>query len=223
MFSRVDTVRIAVDEAIENDNEIRRKKCMRYLKPPKRFPVPEDMESEQTETWINWIHVETKALLEDLNEEIKLQNEADDPFTKHIVYAPTKSIQGPMELQSSEKPVRKRKKNGEILPDKHEQQHEEKLASPLPIENASKPLPQRTNNRRGKIPSTVRDIRSKPPAHTTRTNNTRRQINYDNVHWDGNNTSYMPLLSGRQQMVLEQFSMNDTTDIRLCYNVRLYA
>ena len=37
------------------------------------------------------------------------------------------------------------------------------------------------------------------------------------MNWDGNNTSYMPLLSGRQQIVLEQFSINDTTDIRLCY------
>ena len=27
----------------------------------------------------------------------------------------------------------------------------------------------------------------------------------------------MPLPSGRQQIVLEQFSINDTTDIRLCY------
>ena len=95
VFGRVNAVRKAVDEAIENDDEIRRKKCMRFLKPPKRFPVPEDMESEETATWINWIHVETQALLEDLNEEIRLQNKADDPFTQHIVYAPTKSIQRP--------------------------------------------------------------------------------------------------------------------------------
>ena len=32
VFGRVDAVRKAVDEAIENDDEIRRKKCMRYLK-----------------------------------------------------------------------------------------------------------------------------------------------------------------------------------------------
>ena len=42
VFGREDVVRKAVDKAIENDDEIRRKKCMRYLKPPKRFPVPED-------------------------------------------------------------------------------------------------------------------------------------------------------------------------------------
>ena len=37
------------------------------------------------------------------------------------------------------------------------------------------------------------------------------------MNWDGNNTLYMPLPSGRQQIVLEQFSINNTTDIRLCY------
>ena len=37
------------------------------------------------------------------------------------------------------------------------------------------------------------------------------------MNWDGNSTSYMPLPSGRQQIVLEQFSINDTTDIRVCY------
>ena len=74
VFGRVNAVRKAVDEAIENDDKIRRKKCMHYLKPPKRFPVPEDMENEETATWINWIHMETQAMLEDLNEEIRLQN-----------------------------------------------------------------------------------------------------------------------------------------------------
>ena len=206
-----------MDEVIEKDDEIRRKKCMRYLKPPKRFPELEDMESEETTTWINWIHVETQALLEDLNEEIKLQNEADDPFTKHIIYAPTQSTQKLTESHNNQEHIRKRKANSKIPPNGHERQIEEKLASPLPTENMSKPLPQCTNNRCGEIPPTFRDVRSKPPTYTTRTSNSRRQINYDSMNWDGNNTSYMPLPSGRQQIVLEQFSINDTTDIRLCY------
>ena len=175
------------------------------------------MESKETATWINWIHMETQAMLEDLNEEIKLQNEADDPFTQHIVYAPTKPILRPMECQINQEIVRKHKPNSKIPPDRHKQQPEEKLASPLPIENMSKPLPQHTNNRRGEIPPITKEVRSKPPTYTTRTSNTRRQINYDNMNWDGNNMSYMPLPSGRQQMVPEQFSINDTTDIRLCY------
>ena len=217
VFGRADAVRKAVDQALKNDDEIRRKNCMCYLKPPKRFPVSEDMENKEMATWINWIHIETQALLEDLNEEIKLQNEADNPFTKHIVYAPTKSMQKSVEAHSSQEYTRKQKANGEIPPNRHEPQTKEKLASPLPTENMSKHLPLCINNRRSEILLTTRDVRSKPSAYTARTNATRWQINYDNINWDGNNTSYIPLPSGRQHTALEQFSINDTTDIRLCY------
>ena len=174
MFGRVNAVRKAVDKAIENDDEIRRKKRMGYFKHPKRFPALEDKESEETATWINWIHVETQALLADLKEEIKLQNEADDPFTQHIVYAPTKSIQRPTQFKNNQEPIRKHKVNSQIPPDGHEQQLEEKLASPLLIENMSKPLPQCTNDRCGEIQATIRGVRSKPMAYTTRAGNTRR-------------------------------------------------
>ena len=38
MFGTVDTVRKAVDEVIEKDDEIRRRKCMHFLKPTKKIP-----------------------------------------------------------------------------------------------------------------------------------------------------------------------------------------
>ena len=53
--------------------------------------------------------------------------------------------------------------------------------------------------------------------YTARTNGTRREINYDSMNWDGNNTSYLQLPSGRQHIGPEQISINDTTDIRLCH------
>ena len=146
MFGRVDAVRRAVDEAIEHDDEIRRKKCMHYLRPVKRFPIPEDMEGEETATRINWIHMEAHAVLEDLNEEIRLQDAADDPFTQHIVYTPIKSVQKPMEHQSNQEPLKRDRINSEILPAGSEQQLEERLASPLPTEITGKPLPQHVNN-----------------------------------------------------------------------------
>ena len=217
VFGRVDAVRKAVDEAIEHDDEIRRKKCMHYLRPPKRFPIPEDMQGEETATWINWIHMETHAMLEDLNEEIKLQDAADDPFTQHIVYAPINLVQDPIERSDIQEPLRRDRINSEISPAEGEQQLEEKLASPLLTEVAGKPLPQCANNRHGKIPLVTREIRSKPPTHTARKNNTRRQINYDSINWDANNTSYMLLPSEKQQTVQDAMYMNDTTDIRLCY------
>ena len=217
MFGRVDAVRKAVDEAIEHDDEIRRKKCMRYLRPPKRFPISEDMQSEEIATWTNWIHMETHAMLEDLNEEIKLQDAVDDPFTQHIVYAPINSIQNPIEYQDIQEPLRRDRINSGISPTEDEQQLEEKLASRLSTEVAGKLLPQCTNNRRREIPPVMREIRSKPPTHTTRKNNTRRQINYDNINWDANNTSYMLLPSEKQQTVPDAMYMYDTTDSRLCY------
>ena len=217
VFGRVDAVRKAVDEVIEHDDEIRRKKCMRYLRPPKRFPVPESMQDEETATWINWIHMETHAMLEDLNEEIKLQDAADDPFTQHIVYAPINLIQKPMECQDIQEPLEKDSINSEISPAEGKQQLEEKLASPLPTDVTGKPLPQHVNNRCGEIPPVMREIRSKPLTHTTKKNNTRRQINYDSINWDVDNTSYMLLLSEKQQTVPDVMYMNDTTDIRLCY------
>ena len=127
-------------------------------------------------------HMKTQAMLEDLNEEIRLQNEVDDPFSQHIVYAPTQSAQKPREFQNSREPTGKRSANSKILPGRHEQQLEEKLASPLPIEYMNKPLQQHINNRRGEIPPVIRDVRSKPPTYTTRASNTRRQINYDNMN-----------------------------------------
>ena len=76
------------------------------------------------------------------------------------------------------------------------------------------------NNRCSEIPPVNKEFkntRGKPPVYNTRSNNTRCQINYDNATWEGNDTSYLHLPNTRQQTVLEQFSMNDTTDIRLCH------
>ena len=208
IFSRVNAVKEAVDKAIGKDDEIRRKKCMRYLKPPTRFPVPEDMENEETATWISWVHLETQALIEDLNEEIKLQNDKDDPFTKNIMYAPMSSVQEGEEVSNHHV-------DNKISPN---QRQEEKLASPLPVEGRSGPLPQRTGGKRSEIPpesKEPRDPRSKPRVYGGRSNNTPRQIHYDS--WGGNDTSYLQIPTARHETVLEQFSINDTTDIRICY------
>ena len=113
VFGKTNALREVIDKAIGCDDEIRRKKCMRYLKPPKRFPAPEEMDREETAGWISWIHQETRTLLEDLNEEIRLQNERDDPFTKNVVYATDTRY------------------TNEISPEEYPQQTEDKLASPL--------------------------------------------------------------------------------------------
>ena len=199
IFGKTNALKEVIDEAIGCDDEVRRKKCMRYLRPPKRFPAPEEMDREETAGWISWIHQETRALLEDLDEEIRLQNERDDPFTKNVIYATDTQY------------------TNEISPEEYPQQTEDKLASPLVIDQMIPPLPQRIIHRNGEILPKTRELRSKPPVHNTRNTNTRRQITYDSVPWEGNDTSYLHLPSTRQQVGLEQFSMNDTTDIRLCH------
>ena len=144
---------------------------------PRRFPVPDDMENEETATWINWIHLETQALIEDLNEEIRLQNEADNPFMQNIVYAPINPAQETIEIFNNQELTKMKQQSGEIPP--HEQHKEDKLTSPLPEEKISNQLRQRTNyrhNRRqenSKISPPNKDIRSKPPVHTMRMQGTR--------------------------------------------------
>ena len=180
VFGRTNTLREVIDKAIQHDNEIRRNKCMRYLRPCKRFPSPEEMDSEETATWIGWIHQETQALLEDLNEEMRMQEDKDDPFTRGIVYATDNH------------------RTSEISP---KNRFEEKLASPLSNKKTNQPLMQQINDRRGEISPENREIRGtrgKPPAHNMRTNNTRCQITYDNAQWEGNDTSYLQLPNNRQ-------------------------
>ena len=130
------------------EEKIRRKKCMRYLKTPKRFPTLEDMGKEETSTLIGWIHTETQALIEDLNEEIKLQNEEDDQFTKNIVYAPLNSIQEREAAPNSREKSSRNNFSSEISP---KIQQEEKLTSPLPVERTNNPLPQRIRSKHSEI------------------------------------------------------------------------
>ena len=68
-----------------------------------------------------------------------MQNEADNPFTNHIVYTPTNSTQKATEVDGGQEETRKQKDTSKISPGKSEQQLEEKLASTLPMENTSKP------------------------------------------------------------------------------------
>ena len=107
-----------------------------------------------------------------------------------------------------------------ISAEEYPHQLEDKLVSPLLSDQAIPLLPQRATHRNGEIPPTNienKDIRGKPPVYSIRNTSTTRQINYNNVLWEGNDTSYLQFPNTRQQMGLEQFSMNDTTDIRLCH------
>ena len=203
VFGRVNALREAIDEALEKDNEIRRKTNLRYLQTPNRFPTPDTIRNHEPTRWIAWVQEETQRLIEGINEEINLLNEEDDPFTNMTV-------------------PRKQGKTGEIPP-------VEKLATPLIPEKVNNPLPQRTKpqNKKGngEIPPVNNQdfMQGKPPAHNSKT--TRRQINYDDMtHAQGqhnhgwvHNSPYTQPLTDKSRTHMEQFSLNGTPEAKICY------
>ena len=118
-----------------------------------------------------------QALIDYLKEEIRLQNETDDPFTQNIVYVPINPVQETRTVFNGKEATEIKQSGSEIL--LHEPHMEDKLASLLPIEQTSNQLPQRTNYRHrwreenSEIPPPNKEIRSKPPVYAARTNSTR--------------------------------------------------
>ena len=202
VFGRVDAARRAIDYALEKDNEVRRRTNRRYLEAPTRFPTPDTMQAHEPIRWIAWIQEETQKLIEAINEEIKMLSDEDDPF----------STAG-QQIQ---------RKTGEIPP-------VETLATPLIPEKVSNPLPQRTKPQgekgTGEIPpvNTQNPIQGKPPTHNTKP--AKRQINYDNMtqpqeqrnHSWGQDSPYLHLPREKNRTQMEQFSLNGTPEIKICY------
>ena len=205
VFGQTNAVREAIDNTLEKDNGFRRRTNMRYLETPDRFPTPDTMHNYEPVHWMAWMQEETQALIEGINEEIKLLNEEGDPSADKARNTQTYSCI--------------HQNTGKIPP-------VEKLAMPLIPEKVNNPLPQRTKsqNRKGtdEIPpdKTQRLIQGKPPAHNNKP--ARRQINYDNMGqlqnqhnpgW-GDNNSYMQLPVDKSHTQMEQFSLNGTPDTK---------
>ena len=202
VFGRVDAARKAIDDALEKDNEVRRRTNLRYLEAPTRFPTPDTMQAHEPTRWIAWIQEETQRLIEGINEEIRLLNDEDDPFS-----TARQQIQ---------------RETGEIPP-------VERLATPLVPEKVDNPLPQRTKppseKGTGEIPpiSTQNPIQGKPPTHNTKP--AKRQINYDNMtqpqeqqnHSWGHDSPYLHPPREKNRTQMEQFSLNGTPETKICY------
>ena len=97
IFSHVDQVRGHIDRALQQDDAHRRKRNMRFLLLPTRFPRPESMEQGDITVWINWIREETEAIMNQLEEERDARSDPDDPFnsTANGVFLP---LQDPLSL-----------------------------------------------------------------------------------------------------------------------------
>ena len=108
VFGRVDQVRHHIDLALQQDNAHRRKRNMRFLILPTRFPRPESMSQGDIAIWTNWIREETDEIMKQLEEERDSRSDPDDPFngTANGVFQP---LQDPLSLPP---PVQMPKRQG---------------------------------------------------------------------------------------------------------------
>ena len=80
VFGRVDRIRNQINQALQQDDAHRRRRDMRFLLLPTRFPSPESMGQGDITVWTNWIHEETDVVMSQLEEELEARGDRDDPF-----------------------------------------------------------------------------------------------------------------------------------------------
>ena len=97
VFGRVDQVRHHIDIALQQDDAHCRKRNMRFLILPMRFPRPESMGQGDIAVWTNWIREETDDIMKQLEEERDSRSDPDDPFngTANGIFLP---LQDPLSL-----------------------------------------------------------------------------------------------------------------------------
>ena len=122
VFGRVDQVRHHIDVALQQDDAHCRKRNMRFLVLPTRFPRPESMSQGDTTVWTNWIHEETDEIMKQLEEERDFRSDPDDPFngTANGVFQP---LQDPLSLPP---PVQTPKRQGNNSKDLEHSQNSRK-------------------------------------------------------------------------------------------------
>ena len=108
VFGRVDQVKHHIDVALQQDDAHRRKRNMRFLMLPTRFPKLESMSQGDITVWTNWIREETDEIMKQLEEERDSRSDLDDPFnsTANGVFQP---LQDPLSLPP---PVQMPKRQG---------------------------------------------------------------------------------------------------------------
>ena len=80
VFGKAEAIRRNIDTSLMQDDYHRRRRNMRSLGVPTRFPEPRHMENSPTNKWIHWINIEAEKLQTEINEEIKRVQDPDDPF-----------------------------------------------------------------------------------------------------------------------------------------------
>ena len=80
VYGKADKVKKNVDTAVLNDDIYRRRRIMRTLELPQRFPLPQNMKNSPVETWVQWIRDESNKLIAAIDEEVAQRQDPDDPF-----------------------------------------------------------------------------------------------------------------------------------------------
>ena len=112
VFGRVDQVRNHIDRALQQDDAHCRKRDMRFLILPTRFPRPESMGQGDIAVWTNWIRKETDEIMKQLEEERDSRSDPDDPFngTANGVFLP---LQDPLSLPPPVQTPKRQENNSE--------------------------------------------------------------------------------------------------------------
>ena len=112
VFGRVDQVRDHIDRALQQDDANHRRRDMRFLILPTRFPRPESMGQGDIAVWTNWVREETDEIMKQLEEERDSRSDPDDPFngTANGVFLP---LQNPLSLPPPVQTPKRQENNSE--------------------------------------------------------------------------------------------------------------
>ena len=73
IYGRINEVRKAIEEGLQEDSRLRRLKNLPYLQEPKRHPDPRELFEADPKRWIEFIEEETDQLLADIGEAIAMR------------------------------------------------------------------------------------------------------------------------------------------------------
>ena len=94
VYGKADQVKQRIDVALLNDDIYRRRRVMRALELPQRFPIPHMMKDSSVVTWVQWIREESNKLIAAIDDEITRRQDPDDPFdsTASGIFPPLQNL-----------------------------------------------------------------------------------------------------------------------------------
>ena len=74
LYGRVDAVKKAIDEGLQEDSKLRRQRNLPYLQDPKRFPNPDELYDANPKQWIDFMEEEAYMLYAEIEEAISIRD-----------------------------------------------------------------------------------------------------------------------------------------------------